>query len=179
MFFRYLLNICWVFVGYLLDICWMCVDFVGYLQTLLSASALWRIHSVHCQSGSVKLSVKFSQKKLGNRFCTSLYNSLFPKNTLAWVMFAGSVLICFIPWQGLKTLQISQILFFLACGKYLPFRELPNRMRKCRFRKIAPHRSRFWHQFSLSLSPIFGWGWGYWFMSNIMKDWHLPEYNGD
>ena len=157
----------------LLDIC------KHFYQLLLSEGYILFILSVRECEIKCKIFPEETWKRIKNHFCTSLYKSLFPKNTLAWVMFAGSVLICFIPWQGLKTLQISQILFFLACGKYLPFRELPNRMRKCRFRKIAPHRSRFWHQFSLSLSPIFGWGWGYWFMSNIMKDWHLPEYNGD
>ena len=92
------------------------------------------------------------------------------ENALSW---------CILQKWGLKTLQISQILFFLACGKYLLFRELPNQMRKCLFRKIAQHRSHFWQRFSFSSGPIFGWGLGYWFMSNIMKDWHLPEYNGD
>ena len=61
-FVEYLLDICWIFVRYLLDVCWFCRIFAN---TFISFCSLKDTFCSSCQSGSVKLSVKFSQKKLG------------------------------------------------------------------------------------------------------------------
>ena len=74
-----LLDICQIFVGYLSDICWIFVDFVGYLQTLLSASALWRIHSVHLISPwewetKCKIFPEETWKRVKNHFASAFTN---------------------------------------------------------------------------------------------------------
>ena len=100
-----LLDICKHFyqlVGYLLDICWMFVDFVGYLQTLLSASALWRIHSVHLISPwewetKCKIFPEETWKRVKNHFASAFTNPSSQKLPLhGWCLLVlyWSVLFC-------------------------------------------------------------------------------------
>ena len=73
----YLLDICQIFVGYLLILLDICKHFY---QLLLSEGYILFILSVH---GSEKLSVKFSQKKLGRGLKIILHQPLqipLPKN---------------------------------------------------------------------------------------------------
>ena len=100
-----LLDICKHFyqlVGYLSDICWIFVDFVGYLQTLLSASALWRIHSVHLISPwewetKCKIFPEETWKRVKNHFASAFTNPSSQKLPLhGWCLLVlyWSVLFC-------------------------------------------------------------------------------------